>query len=168
MALPTDLKDFALFAEGEYIGDATMTRAPKAVRKVEEWIGGGMAGPVEITDHLEKLDCEFETRGFTLSAYEQFATKELGGIGLRFVGAHQQGNDGTVTQVEHTIRATYKELDSPENKRGEPGNTKVVASVTVWTLTVDGREILHIDMLQGIERYNGTDSRAEIRNALGI
>ena len=168
MALPTDLKDFALFAEGNFIGDCTMTRAPKAVRKVEEWIGGGMAGPVEIADHLEKLDCEFETRGFTLAAFEQFGIRELGGVGLRFVGAHQQGNDGAVVQVEHTIRGTYKELEAGEHKRGEQGSTKVVASVTIWTLTVDGREILHIDMLQGIERYNGVDARAEVRSALGI
>ncbi|MBH9537908.1 phage major tail tube protein [Novosphingopyxis sp. YJ-S2-01] len=168
MSLPTDLKDFALFADGRFVGEATMSRAPKLSRKMEEWIAGGMAAPIEVNQHLEKIDCEYETRGFSIASFEQFGITGLGDLGLRFVGAYQQGNDGAVTQVEHVIRGNHKELEAGEHKRGENGSTKVSCAITVYTLLVDDREVIHVDKLAGIERYNGTDVRAPIRAALGL
>lgn len=168
MSIPNDLKDFATYSGARFIGEATMNRAPKLTRKVEEWIGGGMAGPIEIAQHLEKMDCEWEARGFSIDAFEQFGTDELGGVGLRFVGAYQHGDSGQVTKVEHVIRGNHKEIDAGEQKRSDNGTTKVASSVTVYTLFVDDREIVHVDMLNGIERYQGKDRREGIRAALGI
>lgn len=168
MSLPFDLKDYALFANGDYIGETNMTRLPKLSRKVEEWIGSGMSGPVEITQHLEKIDVEYETRGFSLDAFDQFGTTELGGLGLSFRGAHQRGNDGDVTTVEWIVRGTHKEVEAGEHKRGENGSTKVSTSVTTLTLLVNDQEKIHVDLLNGIERYNGNDVRSAIRSAIGL
>lgn len=168
MSLPFDLKDYGLYSDGDYIGETTMAKPPKLSRKVEDWIGSGMAGPVEITQHLEKADCEWETRGFSLDAYEQFGITELGGVGLAFRGAHQRGNDGAVTTVEWQIRGTHREVEASENKRSENGTTKVATSITTLTLLVDDVEKIHVDFLAGIERYNGVDVRADLRSAIGL
>lgn len=168
MSLPLDLKDYALFVEGDYLGETNMTRLPKLAYKVEEWIGSGMSGPIEIDQHLEKMDCEWETRGFSLDAYEQFGVRELGGLGLSFRGAYQRGNDGDVTTVEWLVRGQHRELEGGENKRGENGTTKVVTSIVTVTLLVNDQEKIHVDMLAGVERYNGVDKRSGLRDALGI
>lgn len=168
MSLPNDLKDYAIYVDGEFKGECESGTAPKLSYKVEEWIGGGMAGPVDIDQHLEKLSCEWATRGFSLSPYQQFGKRELGALGLRFVGAYQKADSGEVDSVEHIMRGTHRELDSGEMKRGENGNTKISSSLTIYELRVNGKEIIHIDLINGIERYNGTDARANIRQALGL
>lgn len=168
MALPRDLKDYALYVEGDFVGDAESGTAPKLTYKVEEWIGGGMSGPIEIDQHLEKLTCEWMVRGFSPSAYAQYGTRSLGGLGLRFSGAYQQPDTGEVDSIEHIMRGTHRELESPEHKRGSPGQTKVVSTLTIYELRINDEEIIHIDLINGIERYNGTDIRSDIRQAIGL
>lgn len=166
MSLPRDLTDFAVYVEGEFKGNCAGGQAPKLSYKVEEWIGGGMAGPVSIDQHLEKLTSEWSARGFDLSAYQSFGKRKLGAVGLRFAGAVQQADTGAVDSVEHIMRGNHSEVDSGDMKRGEPGTTKIMSNLTVYELRVNDVEIVHIDLISGVERYNGTDIRAAIRAAL--
>jgi len=43
-----------------------------------------------------------------------------------------------------------------------------VTSIVTVTLLVDDQEKIHVDMLAGVERYNGVDKRSALRDALGI
>ena len=168
MSMPRDLKDFIVFVDGEQKGECVSGQAPKLSYKVDEFIGGGMAGPVDIDQHLEKLSCEWSARGFELSAFEQFGKRKLGAIGLRFVGAYQQADTEAVDSVEHIMRGTHKEIDGGDMKRGESGTTKIMSSLTLYELRINGAEVIHIDMISGVERYAGVDIRSPIRQALGI
>jgi uncharacterized protein len=168
MSMPRDLKDFMVYVDGEYAGECESGSAPKLSYKVEEWIGGGMAGPVEIDQHLEKLSCEWSPRGFKLSAYAQMGRRNLGAIGLRFAGAYARPDTGEVDSVEHIMRGTHREIDGGELKRGAPGQTKVTSTCTTYELRVNGAEVIFVDMINGIERYDGVDVRAGIRQALGL
>lgn len=168
MSLPRDLKDFMVYVDGEYKGECSSGTAPKLTYKVEEWIGGGMSGPVDIDQHLEKLTCEWSTRGFELSAYAQMGKRNLGALGLRFVGAYQRPEDGGVDSVEHIMRGTHREVDGGEMKRSDAGSTKIASSLTHYELHVNGREVVYIDLLNGVERYDGHDVRGDIRAALGL
>lgn len=168
MSLPRDLKDYAVYVDGEYQGEAESGTAPKLSYKAEEWIGSGMAGPVDIDQHLEKLTCEWMARGFSIPAFSQFGKRSLGAIGLRFAGAYQRGDSGDVDSVEHIMRGNHREVESPEHKRGAPGNTKITSSLTMYELRINDEEIIHIDLINGIERYNGNDVRSDIRQAIGL
>jgi uncharacterized protein len=168
MSLPRDLKDYVVFSDGVQIGECESGQAPKLSYKVEEWIGGGMAGPVEIDQHLEKLGCEWATRGFSIPAFKQFGHRRLGAIGLRFVGAFQRADTSAVDSVEHIMRGTHREIDGGDMKRGDNGNTKVMSSLTIYEMRINDEEVIHIDLINGVERYNGIDVRADIRQALGV
>jgi uncharacterized protein len=168
MSLPSTLRDFAIFNEGEFIGEGEMARLPKLAYKTEEWIGGGMSAPVEIRDHLEKMDCEWETKGFVPLPFKQLGDENLGAIGLRFVGAYHQPDTGTVDSVEVELRGTHKEVESGQLKRGEQGSTKVMSTLTTYKLSVNGQELVFIDAINGVERFNGKDIRAPLREALGL
>lgn len=168
MSLPRDLKDYLVFIEGTQRGECSEGNAPKLSYKVEEWIGGGMAGPIDIDQHLEKLTCDWSLRGFLGDVYEQFGKRNLGALGIRFVGAYQRPDTGAVDQIEHIMRGTHREIDPGGSKRGDTGTVKISSSLTIYELRVNGEEMVHIDLINGIERYNGTDIRADIRQALGL
>lgn len=166
MSIPHDLKDYALFMNGVFLGNADSGKPPKLTYKVEEWIGGGMAGPVDIDQHLEKLEAEFTCRGFQL--IEGFGNRRIGGNGLRFVGSYQDDTTGGVTKVEHIMRGKFVETTPGELKRGDPSNQAVKATLSTYELHVNDEEKVFIDLLNGVERYNGEDVRSDIRQALGI
>ena len=166
MSLPRDLKDFMVYADGEMIGECAGGQAPKLSQKVEEWIGSGMAGPVSIDQHLEKLSNEWSLRGFGLAPYLQFGKRKLGAVGLRFVGAYQQADTGAVDSIEHIMRGNHREIDAGEMKRGDVGTTKISSELISYELRVNGVEKIHVDFLGGIERYDGVDIRADVRAAL--
>jgi len=166
MSIPNDLKDFALFMEGNFLGNADSGKPPKLTYKVEEWIGGGMAGPVDIDHHLEKLEAEFTCRGFQL--IEAFGNRRIGGTGLRFVGSYQDDSTGLVTKVEHIMRGKFLENTPGDLKRGDPSNQAVKANLSIYELHINDQEVIFIDLINGVERYNGNDVRSDIRQALGI
>jgi uncharacterized protein len=166
MSLPRDLKDYLVYVDGEQKGECVSGQAPKLAYKVDEWIGGGMAGPISIDQHLEKMSCEWSARGIELASYQQFGKRKLGAVGLRFVGAYQQPDTGAVDSVEHIMRGNHSEVDSGDMKRGEPGTTKIMSTLTSYELRVNDVEIVHIDLIAGVERYGGKDIRSAIRSAL--
>ena len=73
MALPSKLKNFNLFGDGNVwralIDSVTL---PKLTRKVEEWRGGGMHGPIEVDLGHEKIEMSFKAGGFLLDGYRAF------------------------------------------------------------------------------------------------
>ena len=168
MSLPKTLRDFAIYNDGVFVGEGESAKLPKIAYKTEEWIGGGMSAPVEIRDHLEKLDCEWSTKGFDVTPYTQLGQENLGSIGLRFVGAYQAPDTGDVDSVEIVMRGTHKEVEGSELKRGEQGSTKVMSTLTTYQLLLNGEEKIFIDTINGVERYGGKDVRSNIRQALGI
>ena len=79
-----------------------------------------------------------------------------------------QPDTTAVDSVEFEMRGQHKEVDGGNFKRKEPGQTKVMTTVTQAKLTVNGEEIYFIDMLAGIARFNGVDIYSDTRQALGI
>jgi uncharacterized protein len=141
---------------------------PDLEYKTDEWIGAGMSAPVEIRDHLEKLTCEWSYKGFLDSPFADFGEENLGGLGLVFIGAYESPEDGRVYNVTTSLRGNHKKIQPGELKRGEQGSGKVMSTLTTYQLLKDNEEKVFIDVINGIERYNGKDIRSNIRQALGI
>lgn len=168
MSFPAILRDYAIFNEGVYVGEGDTARVPKLAYKTEEWIGSGMPAPVEIDDHLEKLECEWSTKGFYDLPFLQFGERRLSGIGLRFVGHYQEPDTGAVDLIEVEIRGRHKEIDLGEFKRQDQGGTKVMSSLVSYKLLKNSRELIFVDTLSRIERYDGKDIINPIRQFGGF
>ncbi|HDL8747286.1 TPA: phage major tail tube protein, partial [Yersinia enterocolitica] len=65
------------------------------------------------------------------------------------------------------IRGRHKEIDGGESKQGEYTETKVSTQCTYYKLTIDGKVVMEIDVVNLIEIVNGVDLLEAQRKAIG-
>ncbi len=169
MGMPRTLKDMMLFNEGlAYLGEVSAVTLPTLTRKMEEWRGGGMGGPVEMDMGSEAMELQSTFGGPMRDILRQYGVTTVDGVYLRFVGAYQQEETGAVDTIEVIIRGRHKEIEMGDQEVGEAGEFSVTSSVAYYKLVWNGRAEIEIDLLAGIEIVDGVDRRASIRAALGI
>lgn len=167
--LPSVLKNFNLFNEGaSYMGIADEVKLPKLKRKMDDFRGGGMNGPVKVDLGQEGLEMEFTCAGIMQQVLQQYGTTKAAGIGLRFAGAYQRDDTGVVQAVEVVVRGRHEELDMGDAKAGDKGKTVVKSTLTYYKLSLDGKAVIEIDLLNMIEMVNDVDLLAEQRKAIGL
>ncbi|HDL6948083.1 TPA: phage major tail tube protein, partial [Yersinia enterocolitica] len=59
------------------------------------------------------------------------------------------------------------EIDGGESKQGEDTETKVSTQCTYYKLTIDGKVVMEIDVVNLIEMVNGVDLLEAQRKAIG-
>ncbi|HJW26440.1 MAG TPA: phage major tail tube protein [Rhodocyclaceae bacterium] len=169
MALPNSLKNFNLFNDAQsFMGVAEELKLPKLSRKFEDFRGGGMDGPVQIDLGQEKLEIEFTCGGFVEEVFKQYGVTKANGVMLRFAGAYQRDDTGDTKAVEIVVRGRHQEIDSGDAKLGDKGKTTVKSALTYYKLTVDGKELVEIDLLAFIFKVNGVDMLDAQRKAIGL
>jgi uncharacterized protein len=169
MALPNALKNFNLFNEGaSYMGVAEEVKLPKLSRKMDDFRGGGMDGPVQIDLGQEKLELEFTCGGFMSEVFKQYGATKANGVMLRFAGAYQRDDTGDVQAVEIVVRGRHQEIDTGDAKNGDKGKTSVKSALSYYKLTVDGKELVEIDLLGLIFKVDGKDMLEKQRKAIGL
>ncbi|KAF1072692.1 MAG: hypothetical protein GAK45_00127 [Pseudomonas citronellolis] len=171
MAMPRKLKNMNLFNDANsYLGVCKSVTPPKLARKTEAYRGGGMNGPVkaDLGFSDDGLQVEFTLGGLDVIAIKQFSATTLASVPLRWAGAYQQDDTGAVVAVEIVARGRIEEIDMGEAKPGEDTEHKYTVTCSYYKLTVDGAEILEIDLLNFIEKVNGTDMLEAQRKAIGI
>jgi uncharacterized protein len=169
MGLPNALKNFNLFNEGRsYMGEVEEVKLPKLSRKLEDFRGGGMDGPVGIDLGQEKIELEFTCGGFMEDVFKQYGTTKANGVMLRFAGAYQRDDTGDVKAVEVVVRGRHQEIDPGDGKSGDKGKTSVKSALSYYKLTVDGKELVEIDLLGLIFTVDGKDMLEAQRKAIGL
>ena len=171
MALPRKLKNMMFFNDGtSYGGVAKSITLPKLGRKLESYRGGGMNGPAKVDLGLsdDGLQIEWTLGGLDLVVLKQFGAVKADGVMLRFAGAYQQDDTGEVFAVEIVVRGRHEEIDMGDAAPGEDTEHKITTACTYYKLTVDGEEIIEIDVLNFIEKVGGVDMLEAQRQALGI
>jgi len=170
MALPKKLKNFNLFLEGEsYAGRAVEITLPKLARKMEDFQAGGMAGPIEIDMGQEKLEGEFTLAEFSRNVLKTYGVTSADGVAMRFRGAAV--NDGTTSAtdaIEIVMRGRFKEMDMGNIKNAENTEMKLSYGLTYFKYTLNGEDIIEIDMLGMICIVDGVDRLEEQREALAL
>lgn len=168
MALPAKLKLFNIFNDGHsYLGQGTELTLPKLSRKMEEYRGGGMSGPVDIDLGMEKLELEHTYGGFMRQIFEQFGLSKVDGVQLRFAGAYQRDDSDAVDAVEVVVRGRHKEIDPGSAKAGDDTEFKVSSSLSYYKLSLNGVVLVEIDLVNLIENVKGEDRLAAQRKAIG-
>jgi P2 family phage contractile tail tube protein len=169
MGLPSKLKDFNLFNDGaNYLGLVPELTLPKLSRKMEEYIAGGMSGPIEVDYHTEKIEFDWTAGGLLVDALMQYGAVTHNAVQLRFAGAYQNDDTAEVTAVEIVVRGRHKEIEMGNVKMADKGDQKYKTTCSYYKLIINGQDIIEIDFINGVEIVGGIDRRAELRAAIGM
>lgn len=169
MAMPRKLKNFNAFSDGEsFLGQVKSVTLPTLTRKMEDWRGGGMSGPVK-TDHgQEALEIKFTYGGLMQQVLTQYGLTTHDGVGLRFAGAYQRDDTGAVDAVEVIVRGRHSELELGDAEAGEDGEFTATTACSYFKYVVNGQTLIEIDLMNMVENVGGVDRLADQRRAIGL
>lgn len=169
MALPSKLKGFNLFHNGEnFTGKVGEITLPKLTRKMEDYQGGGMGGPIKIDFGQEGIQMEWTGAGFLKSVLKSYGALKHDSVLLRFAGGYQAEDSTGVDAIEIVVRGRHMEIDPGTAKAKEDTAFKVTTVASYYKLTVNGETIIEIDFVNMIENINGTDLLQALRTAIGL
>ncbi|GAB5098716.1 phage major tail tube protein [Caballeronia sp. HLA56] len=169
MALPRKLKGFNLFHNGEsFLGQVAEVTLPKLTRKMEDYQGGGMSGPIKIDFGQEGIQIEWTCGGFMRPVLAQYGIMAHDGVLLRFSGGYQSEDASGVDSVEIVIKGRHSEIDMGTVKAKEDTAFKVTTVASYYKLAINGHELIEIDFINSIEKIDGKDLLAALRKAIGI
>ena len=167
--LPRVLKGFNAFINGDnQHGVLVEITRPKIARTTEDYTPGGGMGEMTIVHGFEKLELEITSKGYDADILRQMQSSAISGTLIRYQGALQQ-EDGTAYQtLQGEARGRIIEADPGGDKQGEGGEHKFKIALTYWKETLDGEDVVEIDMRNNVAKFGGKDERAGLRAALGI
>lgn len=169
MALPRKLKRFNVFLDGvNYIGECVEITLPKLARKMEDYRSGGMSGPVDIDLGMEKLELDVTYGGFMQDVVKQFGIGKLDHVMLRFAGSYQRDDSGDCDAIEVVMRGRAQEIDFGSAKAGDNTDFKTKYSLSYYKLTLNGSDLVEIDLVNLVEKIAGVDRLAEHRRNIGL
>ncbi len=168
MAARNIRKNLNLFVDGRgYAGQVEEFNAPKLALVTEEFRGGGMDAPIELTMGMEKLEADFSLVSYDAAMLGNFGVAE--GAFVPFVAREAlESFDGTVTAVVHTMRGKIKEIDPGTSKAGDKPSLKIALALTYYKLQHGGSTVIEVDVENMVRSVNGKDALASIRSALGL
>lgn len=169
MGMPKKLKNFALFGDGEsWIGEIPSVTLPTVTKKMEEYRAGGMHGPVQLDMGHEKLELALKSGGLKPQLIAMLGATTVGENVFRFAGAYQDDATGQVTAAEVIVRGRVMEWNPNEAKAGDDNDHDFKIAVSYYKLTVDGAELIEIDVAGMVWKIGGTDKYSAIRFAIGL
>jgi P2 family phage contractile tail tube protein len=171
MAMPRTLKMMNVFINGfSYLGVVSSLTLPKLTRKLEMYRGAGMPGaaPIDFGLDDDALSMELSLGGFPDEALWSIYGAVGAGELLRYAGSYQRDDTGEIVPVEVVTRFKMKEMDTGENKQGEKAESKLPVICTYFKLTINGKELVEIDVINAIEKVNGVDRLEQHRKNIGL
>lgn len=169
MALPKKLKNFALFVDGKsYVGEVTEVTLPKLTRKTEDYQAGGMSGPIKSAMGMEGLELQWKAAGFIKSLLAQWGVRTTAGVLLRFAGALQSDDASGIDSLEVVVRGYHTEIDFGTAKTGDPTEIQITSALSYYRLSLNGKDVIEIDLPNMIEVIDGVDLMADNRTAIGL
>jgi P2 family phage contractile tail tube protein len=162
------LKNINLYVDGRgQAGQVEEYNPPKITLKTEEFQGGGMYAPLELTMGHEKLETDFSLISYDPDVLALFGVAEGQQIQFTARGA-LESYDGSVTAVVHNMRGKIKEIDRGTWKPGEKPSLKISMALSYYKEVHGGRVIHEIDVENMVFVRNGVDLLSAIRGAIGI
>jgi P2 family phage contractile tail tube protein len=165
--MPKILKNFNLFVDGRgYAGRAEEVSPPKLTIKTEELRAGGMDAPAAIDMGMDKLEAGFSLVEYDPELLKQFGLVSGNGVQLTLRGALV--DDTTATPMVIGLRGMFTEVDMGKFKAGDKATMQCNVACRYYSLEIDGRKLIEIDVDNMTRVIDGVDKLAEIRAALGI
>lgn len=164
--LPTTINDVnAFIKDTDFAGQANTATLPKIVTKTVDMVLAGVAGDVERDlGKLEKLESDVTISDYSPLVLDLVGSRASRDETLTLRGALDVGERISTLVVK--MQGYWKGVEFNEFKPETEATTKFSIAVEVYTLELDGKEIIHIDKMNNIFRINGKDRNKEIREAL--
>jgi P2 family phage contractile tail tube protein len=168
--LPRVLRNFNVIIEGRPMaGVAEELVLPSLERKMEEYRGAGMLGPVSLDLGLEPLKLEFTLVEFNPDVIKAWGLGDAGGINVRFMGAARtDDSNSAVDAIEVAVRGRWKKLEQGSAKNADVAKMKVEMPLTYYRYKLNGDVLIEIDLVSGKEVVGGVDRSADVMKALGL
>uniref|UniRef100_UPI0004839C48 phage major tail tube protein n=1 Tax=Oceanobacter kriegii TaxID=64972 RepID=UPI0004839C48 len=151
-----------------YLTEVSEITLPKLQRKMEDFQTGGMDMPIKTDMGGEAMQLEWTCGGLMEDALRQWGLQSHDGVGLRFAGSYQRDDGTAPSAVEISVRGRHSELDTGSAKKGDATEFKAVTELSYYKLTIDGDDVIEIDILNMKMIVNGEDLLEEHRSAIGI
>lgn len=170
MALPSILKDFNCFGDGNnWQGLIPSLTMPELARRMVEYEGGGMDGPIEVDQGQELMTMEWTAGGMIVDGlFDSFGSPVHDAAMLRMTGSYESDETGQVIPVEIVVRGRHKTIGMGEATKGDNNTISVTTTLTYYKLTVDGEEVIERDVPGYVFKVRGEDRLADRRQALGL
>lgn len=170
MALPKKLKDMNLFSSGDsWQGIVQSITLPTLTRKIEEWRGGGMDGPVGIDMGMDGLmTTQWTVGGLVESIFDNFGSARIDAEILRMTGSYERDDVDEASAVEVVMRGRHTEIDMGDAQSGENTEHQVTSTLSYYKLVIDGTTKIEIDIPLQVFKVNGEDRLAGRRQRLGV
>ena len=166
MALPRKLKKMDTFIDGvSYGGECKTLTLPKLTRKMEEYRGGSMSGPVKYDLGHEMIEVEHEYGGFMPALMAGWGATTVDATTIQWRGVYQNEQGGT-DLVEITVRGRHEEVEGGDGKVGEDTMFKAKTTCAYYRCEVNGKALVELDPINGVEIIDGVDRNAAINDAL--
>ncbi len=161
--LPKTLRNFNAFVDGiGYAGQIAEGTPPALTLQTEEYQGGGMAGPVDISmASVEKMEMSLTFKEHNPAIIGLFGRDDVA-VSLR--GAAGPENQAIIIETRGLFRAN----EQGDWKAGNEGaNLKVDMTPHYYKQTVNGETVIEIDKINMIFVAGGVDHLAGMKAALG-
>ncbi|MFU1517538.1 phage major tail tube protein [Vreelandella alkaliphila] len=169
MALPYILKDFNLFGDGHnWQGQIPELTLPELARRMVEYEGGGMDGPIEVDHGNELQTFEWTAGGMIVDIFDTYGSPIHDAAMLRMTGAYESDEDGGIIPVEIVMRGRHKTINLGDASKGDNNQISVTTSLSYFKLIVDGEEIIERDVPGYVFKVRGVDRLAGRRRALNL
>ncbi|RUR27704.1 phage major tail tube protein [Vreelandella nanhaiensis] len=169
MALPHILKDFNLFGDGNnWQGMIPELTLPELARRMVEYEGGGMDGPIEVDHGNELQTFEWTPGGMIAEVFRSYGSPIHDATMLRFEGSYESDETGGIIPVTIVMRGRHKTIGMGDASKGDNNQMSITTTLTYFKLTVDGEEVMERDVPGYIFTVYGVDRLAERRRALGL
>lgn len=168
MNLPRILKGFNAFINGDdKYGIVVNISRPKITRKTEDYLPGGVITEMTAVHGFNKLEMEISAKGYEAEMLKSMSSA-IDGTLIRYQGALQVENNESYHVLKGEARGRIIEADPGSDKQGDGGEHKFKIALVYWKETLDGENIVEIDVLGNKAVFGGKDERAGLRKALGL
>ncbi len=162
--IPKTLKNFTAFIDGVgYAGLVQEGTPPALTLQVEEFQGGGMVAPVDISmGSIEKMNFELTLKEFNPTVIGLFGQDD---VPLTLRGAIGPDNEPVIIETRSLIRALNQD---GWKATGDSAVLKIEATPSYYKQTVNGEEVIEVDAVNMVFRAGGVDHLAGMKSSLGI
>ena len=151
-----------------FVGRAEEVDIPSVKVKTTDYETLGSVGALQLFQGIEKLEAKIKWAYWDAEALSQINPVRATKLTVR-AAQHRYENYSVagIESVRADLVGRFLSLDPQTIKLGE-GNLETTFTCDYIKLTVDGQEVLEIDIPNYILRVNGEDAYADVRAALGI
>lgn len=167
MAIPKTLRNFGVFVDGRgYLGKSEEVELPKLTIKTEDFRGGGMDAALKMDMGQEPMEASITMLEWNRDLARLWGLANAGGTAITLRGA-QKDQGGEAEPIVVNLRGQVTEIDGGTWKAGDKATKKLSVAVDYYKLTIDGEDVIEIDIQNMIRKVGGTDQLAAIRQAIG-